>query len=173
MTLRRSPVRLAALFAVACAGSLPAIRAAHAQDLAEERQCAGQRRASNEERIAACTALIDSGRYEQPNLAILHYNRGIAMRAKGDLAGALGELSEAVKLDPDYAHAFAERGSIRAVQHELDGAMTDLDTALSLDANDASSFLTRGTVFEAKGDLDHAVADYGEAIRLAPNYAAA
>ena len=38
---------------------------ARAQDTADERRCTGQWRATVEERIASCTALIDSGRYEK------------------------------------------------------------------------------------------------------------
>ena len=42
---------------------LPWHAAARAQDSPDERRCTGQWRATNEERITSCTALIDSGRY--------------------------------------------------------------------------------------------------------------
>ena len=103
---------LAALFAL----TVPA----GAQDSPDERRCTGQWRATVDERIAACAALIESGRYQPLNLAILHHNRGAAMRAKGDLAGAIAEFAEAIKLNPDYARAYADRGSVRLTQHDLD-----------------------------------------------------
>ena len=87
------------------------------------------------------------------------------MRAKGDLAGALGDFTEAIKLNPDYARAFADRGSVRLTQHDLDGAIADLDTAIRLDPNDAGAFMTRGNAFDEKADFDRAIADYNEAIR--------
>jgi len=60
-----------------------------AQEGPDERRCTGQWRASNEERINSCTALLDSGRYQPANLAILHHNRGAARRAPGPGRGSL------------------------------------------------------------------------------------
>ena len=74
---------------------------------------------------------------------------------------------------PDYARAYADRGSARLMQHDLDGAIADLDAAIGLDPNDAGAFMTRGNAFDEKADFDRAIADYNEAIRLSPNYAAA
>src|ERR1700753_1693164 len=51
-----------------------------AKDSPDERRCTGQWRASNDERITACTVLIDSGRYQAANLAILRHDRGVASR---------------------------------------------------------------------------------------------
>src|SRR5271163_3591630 len=83
MMPRKSPAYSAALAALVLA-VLPALApSAHAQDAADERRCTGQSRATNDERVVACSALIDSGRYLPSNLAILHHDRGMAMRAKG------------------------------------------------------------------------------------------
>ena len=130
-----------------------------AQEGPDERRCTGQWRASNEERINSCTALLDSGRYQPANLAILHHNRGAARRAKGDIAAAISDFSEAIKLNPEYGRAYADRGSARLMQHDLDGAIADLDTAIGLDPYDAGAFMTRGNAFDEKADLDRAIAD--------------
>ena len=53
----------------------------------------------------------------------------MAMRGKGDLAGARNDFSEAIKLNPDYERAYADRGGVRFSQHDLDGAIGDLDAA--------------------------------------------
>src|SRR5579864_45275 len=82
------------------AGMFVAVVSLHAQDRppdpADERRCTGQYRASVDDRIAACTALINSGRYQPVNLSILHDNRGVALRAKGDLTGARKDFDDAI-----------------------------------------------------------------------------
>jgi tetratricopeptide (TPR) repeat protein len=168
-----SPAWLALLLAALCAAHVTLSPTALAQEGPDERRCTGQWRATNEERIASCTVLIDSGRYQQANLAILHHDRGVAMRAKGDITAAVTNFTAAISLKPDYAHAYSDRGSARLMQHDLDSAIADLDTAIRLDANDAGAFMTRGNAFDEKADFDRAIADYNEAIRLSPNYAAA
>src|SRR5215469_10748018 len=88
--------------------------AAHAQDNAQDRakdhvaagdvrRCTGEWRASAAERAASCTVLIESGRFQGNNLAILHDNRGAARRAQGDLAGATADFSAAIDAQGDFA----------------------------------------------------------------------
>ena len=110
--------RSASAIAIACALPIVLAAGAHAQDSADERHCTGPARAAPEEQITACTALITSGKYQGPNLAVLHQDRGLAERAKGDLGAAADDFSEAIELNPDYARALAERGSVRVAQHE-------------------------------------------------------
>ena len=145
--------------ALALAALLVVPRSASAQEATtpDERRCTGQWRATSDERIASCTALIDSGRYQPANLAILHHDRGVAMRAKGDLAGALNDFAAAIGFNPDYARAFADRGSVRLAQHDLEGAIADLATAIRLDGNDAGAFMPRGNAFDEKKDFDLAI----------------
>src|SRR3984893_15804913 len=110
-----------------------------AQDLsADERRCTGLWRATVEERVASCTTLIDSGRYPPVNLAILHDNRGMAFRAKGDLTNAHSDFDQAVSLNPSYARAYANRGNIAFAQRDFDGAIADFNQAIKLDPTDAS-----------------------------------
>src|SRR5580698_4407386 len=130
--LRWLPVAAVVLF-----GTLPA----RAQNSPDELRCTGQWRATNEERVASCTTLIDSGRYQPVNLAILRNNRGLAFRGEGDLAGARKDFDEAIALNPSYARAFANRGSLLLAQHDLDGAIADFNDAIKLDASDAGVFM--------------------------------
>jgi len=60
--------------------------------------------------IAACTRQIGSGRRHGHDLAIEHYNRGIAWKAKGDLDRAIADYDRVLRLDPKYGHAHFERG---------------------------------------------------------------
>src|ERR1700724_3808592 len=97
---------------------------------ADERRCTGLWRATVEERVASCTTLIDSGRYPPVNLAILHDNRGIAFRAKGDLTNAHSDFDQAVGLNPSYARAYGNRGNLALAQRDFDGAIADFNQAI-------------------------------------------
>ena len=110
---------------------------AHAQEntkeTADERRCTGVWRATVEERIASCTALIQSGHYQAANLAILHENRGAAYRLQGDVANARADFTRAIAVNPSYVRAYANRASLALAQRDFDGAIADLDAAIKLD----------------------------------------
>src|ERR1700683_5293849 len=148
------------------AAALLISRAAHAQDATDQRRCIGEWRITVEERVASCTALIDSGHYQGVNLAILHDNRGIALRATGDLAAALKDFTEDISLDPNSVRALVNRGSALWAQRDFDGAIADFDQAIKLDPTDASTFMKCGSAYDAKGIFDRAVENSDEALRL-------
>src|ERR1700722_14986094 len=100
-------------------GLLPARAQDRNPGSSDERRCTGQIRVSTDERVASCTTLIDSGHYQPANLAILHDNRGVAFRAKGDLANARKDFDAAISLNSGYARAYANRASLLLFQHDL------------------------------------------------------
>jgi tetratricopeptide (TPR) repeat protein len=81
--------------------------------------------------------------------------------------------SQAIRLKPDYAKAFNNRGYARRAQGDLEGALQDYDQAIRLDPAFALAFNNRGNVRRVQGDLPGALKDYGEAIRLKADYALA
>ena len=119
--------------------------------------------------IAACTRLIESGQFTGHNLAIFHYDRGIAHKNKKDFDQALSDYSEAIRLDPNYAHAYLNRGVLLADKREIDRAMADFEAAIRLDPTEKLGYMNRAAAYKIKGDWDRAIADYSEAIRLDPN----
>src|ERR1700688_394393 len=52
-----------------------------------------------DEQIAACTRVIQSGRWSGQALARVYARRGIAYRAKGDLDRATADYHEVIRLD--------------------------------------------------------------------------
>jgi tetratricopeptide (TPR) repeat protein len=79
--------------------------------------------------------------------------------------------SEAIRLKPDFAEAFYNRGLARQAKGDLEGELQDYNDAIRLKPDYAKAFNNRGNVRQAKGDLEAALADYNEAIRLKPDYA--
>ena len=90
-----------------------------------------------------------------------------------DLDEQLRFYSNAIRLKPDYAEAFNNRGNARYSKGDFDDAITDYNEAIRLKPDYAKAFSNRGTVRRCKGDLDGAIADCDDAIRLKPDYAAA
>jgi tetratricopeptide (TPR) repeat protein len=82
-------------------------------------------------------------------------------------------LSEAIRLQPDYASGFNSRAIARVAKGDLDGALQDYDEAIRLQSDNAVFLCNRGVARHAKGDLEGALQDYNEAIRLKPDYARA
>lgn len=59
------------------------------------------------------------------------FERGLA-RDKGDLAGAIADYDEAIRLDPQYAEAYNNRGNVRYEQGDLAGAIANCQKYLDL-----------------------------------------
>ena len=81
--------------------------------------------------------------------------------------------SEAIRLKPDYAEAYNNRGIAHQEGGDLDGAVADYSEAIRLKPDFAKAYGNRGIAHQERGDLDSAVADSSEAIRLKPDFAEA
>src|SRR5262249_15605097 len=93
--------------------------------------------------IAACTAVIASGRETAKNLAIAFHNRGNAYLTNNDHDHAIADFSEAIRRDPDYASAYHGRGLARRNKGALDLAIEDFDRALRLRPDGAAAYASR------------------------------
>jgi tetratricopeptide (TPR) repeat protein len=88
-----------------------------------------------------------------------------------------------VKLDPQYALAYNNRGYAYFMQKNYDRAIIDYDQAIRLNpmpavagvggSSHVNIYVNRGVAYALKGDFDHALSDYYEAIRVDPKYARA
>jgi tetratricopeptide (TPR) repeat protein len=88
-----------------------------------------------------------------------------------DLEEKIRCYSEAIRLEPDFAEAFNNRGNARTKKGDLDGAILDFGEAIRLRPGYAFALGTRGVARHRKGDIVGAIRDYSEAIQLGPGYA--
>jgi len=80
-------------------------------------------KASGNEAIAACTRAIDSGQYSGRQLAALFNNRCSEWNGKQESDKAFADCDEAIRLYPNYALAFFNRGNAYYAKGQYDRAI--------------------------------------------------
>src|ERR1022692_4505098 len=90
------------------------------------------------------------------------FERGFAA---ADLDEKLRFYSEAIRLKPDYASAFYNRGNARSAKGDVEGALQDYSEAIRLKPDHAGAFYNRGNARSAKGDVEGALEAYRGATR--------
>ncbi len=100
--------------------------------------------------------------------AYYDYLGGLAALEKGDNDAAITCFTEAIRLDPHLAIAYADRGAAHGRKGDLDKALADCDEAIRLDPRLGKAYGCRGTVWLHRNQIDRALADLNEAIRLDP-----
>ena len=86
---------------------------------------------------------------------------------------ALSAYDTAIRLQPDYAEVYNNRGNIKSELGSRDTALADYDTAIRLNPHFAEAYNNRGVQKALCKEPDAAIADYTQAIRIRPDYAEA
>jgi tetratricopeptide (TPR) repeat protein len=97
-------------------------------------------------------------------LANSHYS-------KGDYKNAIADYNQAIKLKPDYAEAYYNRGLTYNYQGNYTAAIADYNQAIKLKPDYAEAYNNRGLAYADQGNYTEAIADYNQAIKLKPDYA--
>ena len=88
-----------------------------------------------------------------------------------DLEGCIFANCQAIRLNPDFAEAYNNRGAAKDALRRYDDAITDFDQAIRLKPDYAKAYSNRGAAKDALKQYEDAVTDYDEAIRLKPDLA--
>ena len=133
--------------------------------------CRGER--GPEVRLPACGEIIANPGFGPAAKALAYRYRGEVRSEAGAFGQAIADFSEAIRLAPDDADAFAGRGWARFSMKEITDAIRDFDQAIRLSPGAANFYLERGHLHLVNGDLDASVRDLTEAINLNPGSASA
>jgi tetratricopeptide (TPR) repeat protein len=93
--------------------------------------------------------------------------------ARGQDDRAIDDYDHAIRLNPNDARAFSNRGNAYARKGQDDRAIEDYDQAIRLNPNLAEAFGDRGIAYSRKGQYDRAIEDFDQVIRLNPKDAEA
>ena len=83
---------------------------------------------------------------------------------------AIGHYTEAIRINPNFAKAYAKRGEAYKRKGKQDKAMADFTEAIRLNPYDPGARFSRGQAYFSTGELDKAIADYTEAIQNRPEF---
>ena len=119
--------------------------------------------------IDACSRGISSGRFQGRQHPTLYYNRGVL---QNDQQSQIQDYTQAIRINPEYASAYYNRGLAFRKMNRLDDALADYTAALRIEQKH-DIYNNRGVAYERKGETEKALADYASAIRIKPDYAMA
>ena len=86
-----------------------------------------------------------------------------------DLESAIAAYDEAIRLKPDYAKAYNNRGVAKDDFGRYEDAIADYDEAIRLNPDYAEAYSNRGNAKRDLGRHEDAIADHDEAVRLKPD----
>jgi tetratricopeptide (TPR) repeat protein len=81
----------------------------------------------------------------------------------------MADYDQAIGLNPKYARAYHNRGSVWGNKGDLDRAIADYDQAIRFDPKEPKAYYHRGMAWEMKRNLQAALADFKMYSQLAPS----
>ncbi|MBY0433696.1 MAG: tetratricopeptide repeat protein [Cyclobacteriaceae bacterium] len=153
------------------AGAIADFEKALAQDpdnsLARHNLAALQKASGNTE---ASDKLLDEAIQRSPGLPYPLADRAFHKLEKNDLAGALADYNEVVRLEPENEENYINRGLVKEKMNDLPGALKDFSKAIDLNDKNEKAWLCHGNILSKQNKWKDAIDDYTVAITHAPDY---
>ena len=102
--------------------------------------------------------------------AEMYLRLGNAAYDSEDYRRAIQDYDEAIRLDPQAALAYHNRGLAYGTLGQYERAIEDYNEAIRLNPQNAMAYYNRGVAYHKLGQYERAIEDYDEVIRLDPEY---
>ena len=102
--------------------------------------------------IICLVMIIDYACIDKLNDANQHNNAGMELFNQGLFNESIDEFSEAIRLDPQLALAYYNRGTAYNALGEYERAIEDLEEAISLDPQLEQAYHNRGATYKKLGE---------------------
>jgi tetratricopeptide (TPR) repeat protein len=98
-----------------------------------------------------------------------HKEQALVYAKMGQYDQALGEFGQALKIDPQDAEIYNNRGSIYTLKGQYDSSIADFNKALELNPRYAKAYYNRALAYYYQGGYDQAISDLNKTIEFHPN----
>jgi Flp pilus assembly protein TadD/mono/diheme cytochrome c family protein len=119
-------------------------------------------------RLAIQEALAVHHLQNDPDDFAAHYNLGALLQMKGDLAGAVTQFSEALRVHPEDPTANNALGAMLLASKRVDEAIPHFSAALKGRTDYFDAHYNLGNALAAQGDFNGALTEFRSAARLNP-----
>ena len=136
-------------------------------------KAAAKKGVGDSEKVQRCAAVIDAAAKGDAkaakHLAYAHFYRGVAYNHMTEHDKAITDLSEAVKLRPNFSRAWYQRGNVYSDKAMFDQAIADYDRVIALKPKYARAFANRCRARAMTGkELDKALSDCNQSLTFKP-----
>ncbi len=101
-------------------------------------------------------------------------NRGVILHKLQRVQSAMDDFNNALRIMPEQADAYINRGVARLTLNEFDAALADIQRGIELGPSEpALAYFNRAIAYERIGRIPEAYYDYQRALKAAPDFAAA
>ena len=97
------------------------------------------------------------------------FQQGNFLMMLRQMDGAIEAYSHVIKLNPNYANAYYNRGVAYYAKDDYQNAINDYTKAMNLRPNDTKAYNNRGVAYCDNGDYQQAITDHTKVIELKPN----
>jgi len=131
--------------------------------------CLGRGGATVDQRIAACSSIIEAQTAPKETLALAYGNRGVARSQKRDLEGARRDYDESLRLDSSSASSHRFRGNLLLFDASELRATEEFRKAIEVDPKHGAAYANLGALALRRGSFASAVQYLDKAVELDPD----